>query len=221
MKRLASFISWVFLPLFTPIYGLLLVLYYPVYAQSFWLSESLFQMPPLAKLLFLSLFLAFIVLAPGVSFIMLKMNKTITSLKMPNQKERRTPISIMGFYCVVLFLFLQFQSKSVWIPPIINGMVLGGALASFLAYLINFRMKISLHSIGMGSLLGFIYMYSLLLEEVPLTLILLTAILGGIVGSARMILKSHSLREIAWGYGLGFVTQLICIYFYPIIKLPI
>src|SRR5690554_2482941 len=109
MKGFASYISWLFLPLFTPIYGLLVVLYLPVQSKSFVATESLYLLYPEAKFLFLLLFLVFIVLAPGLSFIVLKLNKTISSLQMENAEERLTPIAIMTFYCLVLYSFLHFQ----------------------------------------------------------------------------------------------------------------
>ncbi|MBW7868650.1 MAG: hypothetical protein H3C31_10030 [Brumimicrobium sp.] len=217
MRKFATLISWVFLPLFTPIYALLIALFLPVYANSYRSAESLFYMPFIAKMLFIILFFAFIVIAPGISFAMLKMNKTISSFSMENREERNTPILITGLYCFILFFFLQFQSKQIWIPAILNSMVLGGALAALVAAVINRRMKISLHAIGMGAFFGFFYMYSTQLEEIPYLILIISILLGGIVLSARLALNSHDLKEIGWGYLLGFASQILTIYFYPLI----
>ena len=215
MKGFASLISWFFLPLFTPIYGLLVVLYLPVQSKSFVANESLYMLDPSAKYLFLLLFSVFIVFAPGLSFVVLRMNKTITSLQMEKAEERLTPIAIMAFYCIILFFFLQFQDQGALIPSIIKAMVMGGAVASFFAYFITKRMKISLHAIGMGSLFGFIYMYATQLEQAPFAVLSSILLLSGVVLSARLILKAHSMKEIGAGYVLGFATQIISIYFYP------
>lgn len=215
MKGFASLISWLFLPLFTPIYGLLLVLYLPIQSKSFVANESLYMLNPAAKFLFLLLFLVFIVLAPGLSLVVLRLNKTISSLQMENAEERLTPIAIMTFYCIVLYSFLHFQAEGALIPSLIKAMVLGGAIASFLAYFITKRMKISLHGIGMGSLFGFIYMYTIQLEQIPVGVLSSVLLLGGVVLSARLVLKAHSIKEVGAGYLLGFATQLISIYFYP------
>src|SRR5690554_5475770 len=106
MKQLSKLLSWLFLPLFTPIYGLLIVLYLPVQSSSFVASESLYMLEPSVKMLFLLLFVVFIVLAPGLSLIVLRLNKSISSLEMESKEERLTPIAIMIFYCIVLYLFL-------------------------------------------------------------------------------------------------------------------
>ncbi|HZH85930.1 MAG TPA: hypothetical protein VFD77_01350 [Brumimicrobium sp.] len=215
MKGFASFISWLFLPLFTPIYGMLLVLYLPVQSSSFIATESLYLLTPEAKFLFLLLFLVFIVLAPGMSLIVFKLNKTISSFQMEKAEERLKPIAIMTFYCIVLYLFLQFQAEGALIPKIIKGMVLGGAIASFMAYHFTKKMKISLHAIGMGGLFGFVYMYATNLEQIPIGVLSIVLLLGGIVLSARLILKAHSIKEIGAGYLLGFATQIVSIYFHP------
>src|SRR5690554_1080146 len=188
MKQISTFLSWVFLPLFTPIYGLLIVLYIPVQSNSFLASESLYMLDPSVKLLFLLLFLVFIVMAPGLSLLVLRLNKSISSLQLESKEERLTPIAIMAFYCLVLYLFLLFQAEGAMIPSIIKAMVMGGGVASLAAYFITKNFKISLHGIGVGALFGFVYMFSVPLEQAPLPMLILVLLIGGVVMSARLIL---------------------------------
>ncbi|PWH82954.1 hypothetical protein [Brumimicrobium oceani] len=215
MKQISTLLSWVFLPLFTPIYGLLIVLYLPVQSSSFVASESLYMLDPAVKFLFLLLFLVFIVMAPGLSLVVLRLNKTITSLQMESREERLTPIAIMTFYCLVLYLFLMFQAENAMIPSVIKAMVVGGALGAGTAYFITKKIKISLHGMGMGSLFGFVYMFSLPLEQAPIAMLITVLLAGGIVLAGRLFLKAHTLKEVGLGYLLGFASQVICIYFYP------
>ena len=214
MKKIASFFSWLFLPLFTPIYGLLVILYLPVPSSSFLTSDSLYLLHPTAKLLFLSLFLIFIVLGPGISFFVMRMNKNIKSFQMKTRKERLMPIALMTFYFIVLFFFLYMQAEEAVIPDIIKGMVMGGIVVGALAYFITPKIKISLHSIGMGALFGFVYMFSKGLEQPPLILLTTVLLLSGIVMSARLSLKAHTIKEVSLGYLLGFLTQAVCIFIY-------
>ncbi|WP_107037167.1 hypothetical protein [Brumimicrobium mesophilum] len=215
MKQISALLSWVFLPLFTPIYGLLIVLFLPVQSSSFVASESLYLLDPNVKFLFILLFLVFIVMAPGLSLVVLRLNKTISSLHMESKEERLTPIAIMTFYCIILYLFLMFQAENALIPSIIKAMVVGGALSSFLAYFITKKSKISLHGMGMGSLFGFVYMFSVPLEQAPINMLITVLVVGGLVMTARLFLKAHTLKEVGAGYLLGFASQVICIYFYP------
>lgn len=103
------------------------------------------------------------------------------------------------------------------VPNIIKGMALGGFLASALAYFMNRSFKVSLHGVGMGALAGFVLMYFLGMEIYSLPVLLLIFISGGIVLSTRIFLNAHNLKEVTIGYGLGFLTQVICIYFYNLI----
>jgi hypothetical protein len=217
MRFISSFLSWLFLPLFTPIYGLLIVLFVPSIPTSFLRLDSLYEYPNQVKVLYLLLFLVFIVIAPGLSFLVLRLNKTISSLGMEKREERMTPIAVMTFYCIVLYLFLLYQPQDAMIPTIIMGMSIGGAIASFAAYHITKVMKISLHGIGMGALAGFVFMYFTKMEVYSLWLLIATFITGGVVLSARVYLNSHSVRQVGLGYGLGFITQMLCIFIYQII----
>lgn len=217
MTSFSKFFSWLFLPLFTPIYGLLIVLFLPSRPSSFLLMDSLYHYPYEVKMLYLLLFGVFIVLAPGMSLLVLKMNKSITSLSLEVREERATPIAIMTFYCLVLYLFLIFQENGAMVPNIIKGMALGGFLSSAIAYLMNKSFKVSLHGVGMGALAGFVLMYFLGMEVYSLPILLAVFILGGVVLTARLFLSAHNLKEVGIGYGLGFLTQIICIYFYDLL----
>ena len=66
--------------------------------------DSLYHYPYEVKMLYLLLFGVFIVLAPGASLLVLKMNKSISSLSLEVREERATPIAIMTFYCLGLKL---------------------------------------------------------------------------------------------------------------------
>ena len=79
MRQMANAISWIFLPLFMPIYGLLLTLYIP--SQEFDISKpSMFEMEYSLKAQILFLFLVFVTIAPGVSFILMYKRGLLSSL---------------------------------------------------------------------------------------------------------------------------------------------
>ncbi len=217
MQVVARFFSWVFLPLFTPIYGLLVVLFIPSVPSSSFRLDTLYAYPIEIKWLFLLLFTVFLVLAPGLSFVVLRYNRTISSFAMEHREERATPISVMAFYFLVLYGFLLFQSNAEIIPAIIKGMALAGGITSFIAYHINKYMKISLHAIGMGALAGFVYTFFLSMESYSLLSLILVFLAGGLVMTARLYLKHHTLKEIGYGYLLGFIIQFIVIFVYQII----
>lgn len=215
MEFLARFLSWLFLPLLTPIYALLIVFYVPAQPKTFYIFDALYYYPPEAKYLYLMLFFVFAVMAPGLSLIVLRFNNSISSLSLENREERGTPILIMVFYTAVLYLFLIFQGDNTLVPNVIKGMALGGLLASAMSYVINKSFKVSLHGIGIGSLIGFVYTYFLTMEEFSLWSLTAVIFTGGLVLSARLFLRMHNFSQIIVGASIGFASQFFCVYFYP------
>jgi hypothetical protein len=214
MRVFAKTLSLITLPFFTPMYALLVVFFIPAKASSMRVLDTLYLYPWEAKALFLLLFTVFIVLAPGLSLLVLRVNRSISSLALPDRKERETPILVMTFYTSVLFLFLWYQSALSPVPKILIAMALGGAISSGCAYIFNKYFKISLHGIGLGALVGFLYSFFLTLEEFQLSILLYTIILAGLGLSARLILKQHNLFQVLSGFVVGFASQFFCIYFY-------
>ena len=107
MKILAEVLSWVFLPLLMPVYGLLLAMYVPSNQDYLFNEDSLFFLRDEAKLAILYMFMIFSVIAPGLAFVLLHKWKIITTIDMENQRERNIPMFIMLTFCLILyFLFI-------------------------------------------------------------------------------------------------------------------
>jgi hypothetical protein len=213
MKIVSQVVSWLFLPLFTPVYALLIVLYFQSLPKTFQLWDSLYHYPPELKISFIYLFLIFTAVAPGLSLVMLKVNKTISSLSLDNREERAVPIGIMVFYCLVLFGVMAYQEGHM--PTILKAMAIGGAISAIFALWITKSYKISLHGLGVGSLTGFLFSYYLQMEFFYIELLYLSIFIGALVLSARFYLEKHSLPQLFLGYLLGFGCQFLSIYFYP------
>jgi membrane-associated phospholipid phosphatase len=213
MTLLARFFSWITLPLFAPLYALMLVMFIESQPRSFLIFDSLYHYPVEVKYSFLYLFLIFIVLAPGLSMLMLRFNKSISSLSLDVQHERQMPIAIMTFYCIVLYGMMIYQEA--FVPRVLKAMAFGGFISSFSAFWINRRFKISLHAIGAGALFGFVFGYFLEMEYFKFYVLIAAICFGVLTVTARLVLEKHSLQQLFYGYLLGFCSQLITMYFYP------
>ena len=98
MKIASEILSWVFLPLIMPVYGLLIAMYVPSNQDYLFNEDSLFFLNDSAKSAILYLFLIFSVIAPGLSFLLLKKRNIITTIDMENQRERSIPMFLMLAY---------------------------------------------------------------------------------------------------------------------------
>ena len=87
--------------------------------------------------------------------------------------------------------------------------VLGGGIALGVLVGINFFWKISAHMTGLGGLAGGITGLVLELQVNLQDYFVIAVLIAGIVGTARMYLKSHSFLQIAAGWLLGFSSMLL------------
>lgn len=219
MRAAANTISSVFHPLFVPIYGLILLLYIPSTPESFLIQDSMYHSPESIKQIILFLFGIFGVIAPGVSLLLFKYNKTISSLSLDIQHERKVPIFMMAIYMGILFFFLAFQVPDYAVPNITRGISLGATIGIFVAGVLNRFAKLSLHMLGMGMLTGALFMYYMEQYDFPPFILPSVFLLSGIVATARLSLNAHSYFELILGYLLGLISLVGSIYLYNFVFL--
>ena len=217
MKQFSNIISWIFIPLFMPIYGLLIAMYVPTISKSSLLQQyNFYDMPNQNKIHILLLFIILIVLAPGFSLMMMKRQNRIADLQIDNRKERTYPIVVTAIYGLILGVFLWTQIPKDVISPLLSALPWAGVLSGGIAVVINRYEKISLHGIGAGMLFGFILVYYQLQSHFNLFVLLGVIILGGIILTSRMYLEKHSLREALSGYLLGFFSTFLVLKLFTI-----
>jgi membrane-associated phospholipid phosphatase len=126
----------------------------------------------------------------------------IQSLSMEDKKDRLYPFLITGvFYLTTWFVFHNLQ-----ILELIAYIFVVASILVFLALFINLFWKISIHAMSMGALSVFILWLTavnLIVSPWPAYLII---ILSGLVGYARLKLKSHNSTQIYVGYLTGVIV---------------
>ena len=180
--------------------------------------NSLGDSKQLILLIFLSSFII-----PAFSVVMMKALGMIDSLEMKTRTERIGPYIVTG----ILYMWL-FQNilNNPEIPIAFKVFVLGATIGLFLAFFFNLFIKVSMHALGMGGLLGMTILTMLLfsyntftvdigflgLLEMSTSALLITVILlTGIVGSSRLVLKAHTLQDLYGGFIIGLSTQFIAL----------
>jgi hypothetical protein len=161
MKIAAEILSWIFLPLLMPVYGLLIAMYVPSNQDFLFNEDSLYFLSDEAKTAVLYMFLIFSVIAPGLSFVILHKRKIITTIDMENQRERNIPMFIMLSYCLLLYGLFIFKAQNNILPKYIYALPLSGVFVTVVYTYINRWIKISLHGGGAGILTGFTFAYAL------------------------------------------------------------
>lgn len=90
-------------------------------------------------------------------------------------------------------------------------MVLGATITIFVAWMLSFRWKVSIHMIGIGGLTGMLFGLSKILNADLLTIIIITILFSGLLGTSRIILGAHSPKQVYVGFLIGFLTEWLVI----------
>lgn len=201
IRVIANIISFVFHPLFFPVYITYFI--YTVRAYEF------AGLDPRRKMLTLLLITISCTLMPLVSVLMLRALNFIDSIYLKTQKDRIIPYIItMTFYFAV---WIYFKKNHFEIDLV--HMALGIFNASVAGFLLNIVMKVSMHAIAAGVMATFIAILAFN-ETVNLSLYLSVALLiSGIVCASRLIVSDHRPKEIYIGFIAGVLSQLAAQYF--------
>lgn len=216
MKILAEVLSWVFLPLLMPVYGLLLAMYVPSNQDYLFNEDSLFFLRDEAKLAILYMFMIFSVIAPGLAFVLLHKWKIITTIDMENQRERNIPMFIMLTFCLILYFLFLVKAQNNILPKYIYALPLSGVFVTVIYTYINRWIKISLHGGGAGILTGFLFAYALEQAEFRFWILIFAIVASGLTIGARLYLKKHTQTEVYTGWSLAVLMTFLVNYLYPI-----
>lgn len=212
LRFAAHIISVVCHPLFLLMYALFLL----AWANPYLFSQGSFEKVIADnnnRLLFLEVFI-FTVAFPLFAILIMRGLNLIDSLQMKSQQERIGPFIVTGLMYVWVFYNLK-QQPSVPVP--LKTFALGATIGLFSAFIVNLFSKISLHTVGMGGFLGMVLIimaksYSETFGDLR-SIFILTILLAGFVGTARLVLRSHEPNDIYGGYFVGLMSQLIAIRF--------
>jgi hypothetical protein len=192
----AHLFSVLFHPLFIPAWVIgFLIRFHPGYFSGYGpgLKASLFFTTVLNTVFF-----------PAIAVLLMKALGFIKSVFLESQQDRVGPyLSTMIFYFWAARVFFKFDPE---LDPVLPSFMTGIFLTTVAGLLTNIYFKISMHAMGAGGLVGIfliIMKSNTMLMTWPLCIAFLIA---GIVCTSRLLVSSHSTREIY----IGLITGLLC-----------
>jgi membrane-associated phospholipid phosphatase len=216
MKIFSELISWIFLPLLMPVYGLLIVMYIPSQQDYFLNEDSMYFLHPPAKEAILYMFLIFSAIAPGLSFLYLHKKGIISTIDMENKRERSIPMLIMLAYCLVLYFLFVIKAPGGILPKYVYALPLSGVFVTAAYGIINRWTKISLHAGGAGILSGFLFAYAYEQMEFQFWILLFPILASGLTLTARLFLEKHTPLEVYTGWTAAAIVTFLVNLLYPI-----
>ncbi|MEM7382428.1 MAG: hypothetical protein AAF361_14730 [Bacteroidota bacterium] len=200
MKLFLKFISYLFHPLFVPIAGT--VTYFTVTPKY---SPLELQSGNILPIFILT------VIIPIISFLILKNLGVIRSIFLPDLRERIYPMIISILLLVMVLIKVIPNNYTAELYFFFVGLIAATAASLILVFL-NF--KISLHLMGMGSLLMFLISLSIHFEKNIILAISMCTLASGLVATSRLFLKAHGRAEVLVGFLIGAISQLLTLKFW-------
>ena len=198
MNKLAKLISTLTHPVLLPTWMLLI-----------FITSGIFRLSSLrADISFAIVFITTFVI-PVIILFILKKFKVIQSLMMEKREERFIPLFIM-----VIFLYSTSRFfNGIYALSLYNFYLICNLVLCVIVFWVNLYWKISFHGIGWGAFVGMLFIMSTIASNLYLGYFIVSILISGIVGWARLKLKSHSESQIYVGFTVGFVVILLIYYF--------
>lgn len=196
-KQLARFLSIILHPVLMPSYALFYLLNFNTYFENMtsapekWALYSIIVLNTLA----LPILISYILVRRGL----------IHSFEMAKREERVIPYISNAILMVVAY----YMMRKLMLPKIFYLMILGASAAVVIAVIINLKWKISIHMIGIGAFVGTFFGLSAFMMIDLRFPILLSILIAGLLGSARLTLGAHSSMQIYAGFFVGFFCEYV------------
>lgn len=194
---MARVLSALFNPFYLPVVGLILLFMFS-YMQ---------QMPTIYKLQVVTVVYLCTALLPTL-LIRLYRHYQGWSLRELGTRERRVIPYVIAIVCYFLCFYLMDRLR---IPHFMSSIVVAALGIQVICAVINLTWKISTHSAAIGGVAGALIVFSLGFRFNPVWWLCLVIIVGGLVGTSRMILRQHTLAQVVSGFLLGAFISFITI----------
>lgn len=183
--------------------------YMPVVAFASLLTLTYLNSMRLADKLFLLLVIyGFTVLIPRLCILVYRHSRNLTRTDMNRRENRTVPYMVTLAAYVLLAALLSY----IHMPRFAMVILIVAIALNIVCLALNTRFKISTHAVGAGALTGLVVVYSLLFQFSLTPWLCLSLLICGMVGSARLLLRQHTLAEVAAGTLLGFVGGMAALF---------
>ena len=188
----ARVLSMVFTPFYLSLVGLI----------ALFTFSYLSLMPWAYKLTVLTLVYLFTILIPTLLIHFYRNYHGWTLIELGKKERRVVPylLSIVSYF-VCYYVMHRFN-----LPHFMSNILMAALIIQILCALINVWWKISTHTAAIGGVMGALQAFAVIFGFNPIGWLCLVLILAGMVGTSRMILRQHSLRQVCYGFLLGLVV---------------
>lgn len=190
-------VSMMFTPFYLPLVGLAALFFFS-YLNTF---------PLYYILMVMGIVWLFTVLLPTRLIHLYRRYHGWTPIQLGVRERRMVPyvISILCYFICFYILSLRHT------PHTITSILIAALAVQMLCAMINVWWKVSTHSAAIGGVAGGLLSFSLIFNFNPVWWLCLVILLGGMVGTSRMILRQHTLPQVVVGFFMGLLCSAVTI----------
>ena len=196
---MAKALSAAFTPFYLPVVGLL----------ALFVFSYLSLLPWWIKIYILLLVCTFTILLPTALIRTYRRYQGWNVVEMGTKERRLIPyvISIMSYLLCYYVLSVNH------IPYIIGSIVMASLMIQVVCAIVNQWWKISTHTAAIGGMAGAIMAFAEIFSFNPVWWLCLIFIMGGLVGTSRMLLRQHTLGQVTGGFLIGMACAIVAVLF--------
>lgn len=200
MKKTLTLFSYLFHPIFIPLFGALFYFFY---------NENYFE--DIQKYLILFQIIIITILIPVSFFYLLKTLGKVDSIMVKDLSQRKIPLIIQS----ALLLILITKGITFSRIPELFYFLIGGLWSTLITLALLFgKIKASIHMLGISSLTAFVIGLSIH-NQVNITYVISSLIvMNGLLAASRIVMNAHSNKELVIGFFVGILPQIILWYFW-------
>lgn len=193
----AKVLSVLFTPFYLPILGLLIL----------FIFSYLSLLPLTYKLFLLLMFYLFTVFLPTALIRFYRRYQGWTLIELGSRERRAIPYVISIFS----YLLCYYIMAATHVPHFMESILIAALVIQVACAIINLFIKISTHTAAIGGVTGALLAFSVIFSFNPVWWLCIVLLLAGMVGTSRMILRQHSLRQVVLGYLAGVACSFVSV----------
>lgn len=166
---------------------------------------TLALLPMFYKLTVLGMVWAFTIALPRLCATTYRKLRGWAPAQFRRREHRSVPYALWMLSCAACLQLMW----NLHLPRYMCGILVAALLVQAVGALVNIWWKISMHCAGAGGLTGALVAYSTLFGFNPTGWLCVLILLCGAVGTARMLLRQHSLAQVVAGTLVGVACAMV------------
>lgn len=195
----ATAISALFTPFMLPFVAFLMLFFFTFLRVTPWQY----------KVMVLSVVYCFTILMPMLGIYLFQKLNGWGIHELGEREKRFVPYILT----ILSYIACYITMLRIHTPGYMSGIILATLICMTLCALVNVRLKVSTHMASCGVMVGGLVSFSMLFQFNPVVWLCLFILLAGMLGSARMILRQHTLAEVGGGFFIGLLCGITGILF--------